>query len=187
MKDHKGMRPQDIVILLAIVAKQGEGWDRTGFQVIHRSPYPQNKHLAEILNISAAEISSSLYRSAYAGLISDIGNTKQVLLQAFWEFLKFGLKYVFPVQPGAIVRGIPTAHSAEPLKSKLSFQEEMVWEHPDGVVRGQAIIPLYVTVPDIVKKNQLLYELLALTDSIRIGGARERELAILELEKRFFP
>lgn len=186
MKDHKGMRPQDIVVLLAIVAKQREGWNGAGFKEIHRSPYPQNKHLAEILNISAAEISASLYRSEYAGLISDIGKTKQVLLQALLEFLKYGLKYVFPVQPGAIVRGIPTAHSAEPLNNKLSFQEEMVWEHPDGVLRGQAIVPLYVTVPEIVKKNQLLYEFLALTDSIRIGGAREKELAIQELEKRFF-
>ena len=185
MKDHKGMRPQDIVILLAIVAKQREGWDRKGLTVIHRGPYPQNKHVAELLNISTAEISSSLYRSAYAGLISDIGNTKQVLLQALLDFLKFGLKYVFPVQPGAIVRGVPTAHSAEPLKSKLSFQEEMVWEHPDGELRGQAILPLFVTVPGIAKNNSFLYELLALTDSLRIGGARERELAIVELEKRF--
>jgi len=84
------------------------------------------------------------------------------------------------------VRGVPTAHSAEPLKNKLSFQEEMVWEHPDGNIRGQLIIPLYTTVPEIVKNNILLYELLALTDSLRIGGARERELAISELEKRFF-
>jgi hypothetical protein len=186
MKDHKGMRPQDIVILLAIVAKQREGWDRAGLKIIHRNPYPQNKHLAELLNISPAEISSSLYRSAYAGLVSDISNTKKVQLQALLEFLKFGLKYVFPAQPGAIVRGEPTAHSAEPIKSKLSFQEEMVWEHPEGLVRGQAILPLFVSVPDIVKKNSLLYELLALTDSLRIGGARERELATAELEKRFF-
>ncbi|MEO6284392.1 MAG: hypothetical protein ABIN80_00550, partial [Dyadobacter sp.] len=186
MKDHKGMRPQDIVVLLAIVAVQRAGWDRKGLRVIHRLPFPLNKEIAELLRISTAEISASLYRSAYAGLIADISYSKQVFLQSLLEFLKSGLKYVFPVQPGAIVRGIPTAHSADPLKSQLSFQEEIVWEHADGNVRGQAILPLYSTVPEIVTKNKLLYELLALTDSLRIGGARERELAIIELEKRFF-
>jgi len=186
MKDHKGMRPQDIVILLAISSKRHEGWDKKGLKPIYKSPYLQNKTLSEILKISPAEISASLYRSSYAGLISDVTNTKQVLLQSLMDFLKSGIKYVFPTQPGAIVRGVPTAHSAEPLKSQLSYQEEMVWEHPDGTVRGQAILPLYGTVPEIVKSNALLYELLALTDSLRIGGARERELAIRELEKRFF-
>jgi len=107
-------------------------------------------------------------------------------MQSLFDFIKFGIKYVFPVQPGPLVRGVPTAHSAEPLKSQLSFQEEMVWEDADGTVRGQSIIPLYTSVPSAVKNNILLYELLALTDSVRIGGARERELAITELEKRFF-
>ncbi|WAC10311.1 hypothetical protein [Dyadobacter pollutisoli] len=186
MKDHKGMRPQDIVVLLAIVALQRGGWDRKGLKSVHRLPFPLNKTIAELLNISTAEISASLYRSAYAGLITDIAYSKNVLLKSTLEFLRFGLKYVFPVQPGALVRGIPTAHSADPLKNQLSFQEEIVWEHADGTVRGQAILPLYNTVPEIVTKNKLLYELLALTDSLRIGGARERELAIIELEKRFF-
>jgi hypothetical protein len=35
------------------------------------------------------------------------------------EFLIHGLKYVFPAYPGALVRGVPTAHSAEPLKGLL--------------------------------------------------------------------
>lgn len=185
MKDHKGMRPQDIVILLAIVSLHRDGWDRSGLKFLHRSPYPQNKDLAELLKISTAEISASIYRSSFSGLI-DAGPMKRVFMQSLFEFLKFGVKYVFPVQPGALVKGIPTGHSAEPLRSSLSFQEEVVWEHPEGTVRGQAIIPLYPTVPIIVKKNELLYELLALTDSLRIGGAREKDLATTELEKRFF-
>ena len=27
-------------------------------------------------------------------------------MQSLFEFLKYGLKYVFPVQPGALVRGV---------------------------------------------------------------------------------
>ena len=180
MKDHKGMRPQDIVVLLAITAINRKGWDRKTLVPISI----QNKFLAESLLISSAEISASLHRSSFSGLI-DI-SSKKVLMQSLFDFIKFGIKYVFPVQPGPLVRGVPTAHSAEPLKSQLSFQEEMVWEDADGTVRGQSIIPLYTSVPSAVKNNILLYELLALTDSVRIGGARERELAITELEKRFF-
>lgn len=181
MKDHKGMRPQDVVILFAVIAaKRNERIGR--LRIIGNTV--QNKILAESLGISSAEISASLYRSSFAGLI-DL-STKEVLRQSLFDFIKFGIKYVFPVQPGALLRGVPTAHSAEPLKSQLSFQEEMVWEDADGTVRGQSIIPLYSSVPKAVKNNPLLYELLALTDSVRIGGARERELAIIELEKRFF-
>ena len=185
MKDHKGMRPQDIVILLAIVSLHRDGWNKSGLKVIHRPPYPQNKDLAELLKISTAEISASIHRSSFSGLV-DMSPVKRVFMQSLFEFLKFGLKYVFPVQPGALVRGVPTGHSAGPLRSSLSFQEEVVWEHSEGLVRGQAIIPLYHTVPAIVEKNELLYELLALTDSLRIGGAREKDLATIELEKRFF-
>jgi hypothetical protein len=183
MKDHKGMRPQDIVVLLSIVSVRRTGWNegqRGSFNFLI-----QNKFLAESLGISSAEISASLYRSSYSGLI-DKSPFKIVFMQSLFDFIKFGIKYVFPVQPGPLVRGVPTAHSAEPLKSQLSFQEEMVWEDADGIVRGQSIIPLYTSVPSAVKNNILLYELLALTDSVRIGGARERELAITELEKRFF-
>lgn len=184
MNDHNGMRSQDVAVLLAIIAKHRTGWDREGFRVIHKKPYPQNKDLADLLQISTAEISGSLRRSAYAGLL-DIA-TKEVFMQALLEFLRYGIRYVFPIKAGALVRGVPTAHSAEPLRSKLTFQEEMVWEHSEGSVRGQALAPLFGSIPAIAHKDKLLYELLALTDSLRVGGAREKELAIKELEDRFF-
>ncbi|TKT94368.1 hypothetical protein FDK13_02110 [Dyadobacter frigoris] len=178
------MRPQDIVVLLAIIAIEQKDWNKkSGLRFMHKEI--QNKDLADSLKISSAEISASLYRSSFSGLI-DKNSYKKVFAQSLLDFIKFGIKYVFPVQPGPLVRGVPTAHSAQPLKSQLSFQEEMVWEDAEGTVRGQSIIPLYSSVPLAVKNNPLLYELLALTDSVRIGGARERELAIAELEKRFF-
>lgn len=185
MKDHKGMRPQDIVILLAILAIEQKDRNKTsGLRLAHREI--QNKDLADSLKISAAEISASLYRSSFSGLM-DKNSYKKVFAQSLLDFIKFGIKYVFPVQPGALVRGVPTAHSAEPLKSLLSFQEEMVWEDAEGTVRGQSIIPLYSSVPKAVKNNPLLYELLALTDSVRIGGARERESwQLLNLKSDFF-
>ena len=133
--------------------------------------------------MSEAEISESLRRSEYAGLIAD-KSTKKVNQKAFLEFLIYGIKYVFPTHPGAMVRGVPTAHSALPMKDKIVSDEIFVWEHSQGTVRGQAIEPLYQTVPKIVEEDPKLYELLALVDCIRTGNSRINSLAEKELAKR---
>jgi len=56
MKAHKVMRPHDIPILLKIIALGDKPW--------------MNKDLASGLQISASEISDSISRSSYAGLIA---------------------------------------------------------------------------------------------------------------------
>lgn len=53
-----------------------------------------------------------------------------------------------------------------------------------GRVRGQAIEPLYPSVPAAARKNVELYEFLALIDALRVGRARERKLAAEEISKR---
>ena len=91
---------------------------------------------------------------------------------------------VFPQQPGAVVRGIPTAHSAPPLNKIIQSTEHYVWPSAKGTLRGQSIVPLYPSVVEAVQKDKELHELLALVDAIRVGKARERELAINELQNR---
>jgi len=73
-----------------------------------------------------------------------------------------------------------------PLKSKLvaSPSEVYVWPDPQGVVRGQAIAPLYRSVPQAASNDPELYALLSLIDAIRVGRVREQRLAASELEKR---
>ena len=178
MKKHNGMRPQDIVVLLKIDAHRQKN---TAGQWDVRRPLLQ-KNLATELGISSSEITESLARSAFAGLY-DL-DQKAVLKQAFFEFLQHGLKYVFPQQPGALVRGVPTAHSAKPLADIIQSSEPYVWPSADGPVRGQAIEPLYPTVVQAISIDPTLYELLALVDSIRVGKAREVNLAVNELQKR---
>ncbi|MBN8823640.1 MAG: hypothetical protein J0I82_16525 [Spirosoma sp.] len=172
------MRPQDIVVLLKIDAHRQKN---TAGQWDVRRPLLQ-KNLATELGISSSEITESLARSAFAGLY-DL-DQKAVLKQAFFEFLQHGLKYVFPQQPGALVRGVPTAHSAKPLADIIQSSEPYVWPSADGPVRGQAIEPLYPTVVQAISIDPTLYELLALVDSIRVGKAREVNLAVNELQKR---
>ena len=162
------MRPQDIVILLKIAS-------------LGKSPWYM-KDLAYSLGISQSEISESLNRSAYAGLIN---TDKRILMKnALMELLEFGLKYIFPQQPGPVVRGLPTAHSAPPLDAVIDSTEIFVWPDPFGESRGQAIEPLHPGVPEASKKDEQLYQLLSLTDAIRVGKAREYQLAVSELKDR---
>jgi len=169
MKKHNGMRPQDIVVLLKILTIGNDEW--------------RNTDLAYSLNISASEISEALNRCKIARLIDS--KKRKVHKKSFLEFLMYGLKYVFPTEPGAIARGIPTAHSASPIKEHINAGSDVyVWPYSNGKVRGQEIEPLYKTLPEAVKNDQQLYELLVIIDTIRVGRAREINFAIEELKER---
>ncbi|MEZ7506991.1 hypothetical protein [Flavobacterium sp. Arc2] len=138
--------------------------------------------IAQDLNMSQSEVSQSLNRSKYAGLIDS--TKKKVNKLAFTELLLNGISYVFPQQPGPIVRGLLTAHSAQPLNKIINSNENYVWPYAKGLDRGQAIEPLYSTAVQASLKDQNLYELLTLVDAIRVGRTREKELAKTELKKR---
>ena len=163
------LKPQDVVILLKIIALEKKEWT--------------NSLIANKLGISPAEISCGLERCRIAKLID---NTKKVVnILALQDFLTHGLKYVFPPQPGAIVRGVPTAFSAEHIKSKISQgQDSYVWTSKNGTQRDQAIDPLYRSVPDACLQDSALYELLVIADTLRLGRVRELEIAIEELTIR---
>ncbi len=162
------MKPQDIVVLAKLIA-------------INDMDYTQMA-LAEMLYMSQSEISSSISRSTYAGLLMNRG--KEVNRKLFFDFIKYGLAVVFPQHPGAIVRGTLTAHSAPPLDMEIVSEEKYVWPYAKGRSRGQSIIPLYPTVPKAVALDGNLHELLALMDAVRVGRAREKNLALALLKNR---
>ena len=162
------MRPQDIVVLLKIISYDEKPWRQVP--------------MAKELFIGQSEMSRSLNRSKYAGLLADSGRNVRRL--ALTEFLEYGIAYVFPQRPGSIVRGVPTSHSAPPLNMQIQSDDDFVWPYAKGKSKGQAIVPLYKSVPEAVLKDSQLYEMLALIDAIRVGSAREKKLAVVELKKR---
>jgi hypothetical protein len=164
------MKPQDVVVLLKVIALNNDNW--------------QQKPLAQSLRMSQSEVSQSVARSKYAGILDDSG--KKVMRQALYDFLQYGLAVVFPAKPGAVVRGIPTAHSASPLKIEISSGEDYVWPFAQGNMRGHGIPPLYATVPQAALDDEQLYTLLALTDALRVGKAREKNIAVQELKNRIW-
>lgn len=168
MKKNNGMRPQDIVILLKIAARGNRAW--------------LMKDLSQELFISASEVSESLNRSVYAGLIA--ADKQHIMKMAFLDFLRYGLKYVFPIKPQAVVRGIPTAYGAAPLNNLIESDVLYVWAYAKGTVKGMSIEPLIASLPDACTNDPNLYELVALTDALRVGKAREQQIAYEELKKR---
>lgn len=167
MRKHNGMRPQDIAILLKICSIKDANW--------------QLVPLSNAMKISISEISESLNRSRLAHLVDY--NKKQVNRQNLLEFLEHGVHYVFPQQPGAIVRGVPTAHS-HPLMKKMFISEvDYVWPDNKGSKMGMMIEPLYPKQTEAIKEDPLFYELLALVDVIRVGKVREVKFAVSGLKK----
>ena len=162
------MRPQDIAILLKILSLDGKVWQLSG--------------LSHALFISLSEISESLNRSKIAGLIDY--NKKQINRLNLLEFLEHGIKYVFPQEPGAMVRGLPTAHSHPFMKQMFASEIAYVWPERNGDTLGLMLEPLYAKQVEAVKEDELFYKLLAIVDVIRVGKIREVNYALEELKKQ---
>lgn len=169
------LKPQDLLVCLELAARDQDSWTYA--------------ELAEDLGLSPSETNKAVERALEAGLLTPSTDPKGKpgpVRAALMEFLAHGVRHSFFASPGRLVRGMPTAHSAPPLDSQLHGSEEppLVWPDPEGEHRGQAVDPLYPTVPQAARKNARLYELLALTDALRCGRARERKLAVEALRER---
>ncbi len=116
MRKHKGMRPQEIVLRLKIVTKDGVEW--------------RMKDLTAELMISSSEVTESIERSVTAGLMRD--GKKHVMKVALKEFLVHCIRYVFPVRARDIVRGMATSHSAPPRIDHIVADVKYVWPNPEG-------------------------------------------------------
>ena len=167
MRKHNGMRPQDVAILLKLMALKDTNW--------------KLQPLSNELYISISEISESLNRSRMARLVDY--QKKRPNRETILEFLEHGIKYVFPQEPGALVRGIPTAHSHPYMQQFFQSELKYVWPDIQGEMLGQGIDPLYANQNKAAKQDPVFYKLLALVDVIRVGKVREVEVVINELQK----
>lgn len=173
MRVLQGIKPQDVLVLLKLCLWKDREW--------------RHVDLSNDLGLSQTEVSFALARCRASGFLDE--GKKRVNRSALLEFLAHGLKYVYPVQPGALCRGMPTAHSASPLSKRIVSDEhdQYVWPSSGGKMRGQAIEPLYESAPFAAEKDPRLHELLALVDALRVGRAREKSLAAEELGRRLRP
>lgn len=166
------LKPQDVVVLLKIVARGGEPWSYS--------------LLAWELGMSASEVHAAIRRSAEAGLFRADRGWGAPDCEALEEFLVHGLRYVWPPVRGGLVHGVPTLTAAAPLAGLVAPGEDppAVWPHPGEAVRGLALEPLYKSVPVAARRDPRLHELLVLVDAIRGARGTVRDLAIGELRAR---
>ena len=166
------LKPQDVVILLKLVAVGKSDWSFST--------------LSGALFMSPSEVHAGIKRAIAAKLaIRNIDRVKPAI-RSLEEFIVHGLRYVYVTDRGEITRGMPTLQAGPPLAEMLvpSNDPPPVWPDSEGNVRGQSFSPLYKSVPKAANQDNRLYELLVLTDAIRGGNAREREIAIKEIYKR---
>ncbi len=167
-------KPQDVVVVLLLALERERGVRRT---------YAE---LGQHLGMSASEVHAAVRRLREAYLLDPEDG---VQLKALRNFLVHGVPHAFPARAKEVTRGMPTAWAAPALSGKFSAGEQLppVWPDPDGKVQGTAVEPLYASVPAAARRNAALYDLLALVDALRIGRARERNLAEKELTVRLTP
>lgn len=166
------LKPQDFYLLLALTAVRGESLT-----------YPD---LAALTGLSMSEVHGALKRVEQARLLAFVDRQPRIVTPAFKEFLLHGARYAFPAARGSMVGGVPTAYAAAPLNRQIapSADPPPVWPHAEGSARGIALIPLYPSAPAAALRNAALYENLALFDALRMGNARERNLAVQLFEER---
>lgn len=168
------LRPQDLVVALKLY---GFGADIPSYVQLGRS-----------LHLSQFEAHAAVQRLIAARLATRIDSRIQPVVASLKNFLINGAVYTYPAVRGEITIGIPTAQAVAPLNALMVGSTELpsVWPHPQGDVRGQSLLPLYPGVPGAVQNDSRLYALLALFDALRIGQARERNLAAHLINERLY-
>jgi hypothetical protein len=166
------LKPQDLAVAMKLVTLKGN-W----------LPYAA---LGETMRLSRFESHAAIQRLAAAGLIVEIEGPPQVVIAALRSFVIFGARYAYPPVRGGLTIGFPTAQASPAVRNLISVSDEQVtvWPHPEGKIRGQSLLPLYVSLPLAAQEAPAFHELLALFDLLRIGQARERGIAQKILEER---
>jgi hypothetical protein len=164
------LKPHDIYVLLKLVSLGDSRWTYA--------------FLSESLFMSLSEVHAAMKRALSARLYDDL--RRLPVKKALEEYLIHGVKYAYPPDRGGPTRGMPTSYAAPPLNQMISSSDDLppVWPDPEGSVRGTEFSPLHKSVPRAAVLDHTLYELLALVDAIRDGRARERDLAVREIQKR---
>ena len=182
------MKSQDVVVLLKLASLEWTEHERSGEGSSHYEYSYSVRGLEAALGIGKTEVNASIKRSISSGLAIKEPRSERPVpnRRNLHNFIIHGLKFVYPANPGAMTRGLPTAFAAPPLRNLLISGGNYiyVWPYASAKTMGQSVEPLFKTVPEAVKKDDRLYEYLALVDAIRLGNQRETGLATERLSER---
>lgn len=162
------LRPTDLFVCLYLSTRTH---DPPGFE-----------YLAEHLGIGIGTAHRAVARLTASGLLLP---SRMVQRRALSDVLVHAARHVYYVKPGGLTRGMRTAEAAPPLADTVAPADPPpVWPDPHGDARGYALEPLHESVPAAARRDAELYALLALVDALRIGQARVRNLAAVQIRER---
>jgi hypothetical protein len=150
-------------------------------------PEDRYEPLANALATSTSAAHRSVARLQHAGLCEPSSRT--INRSACREFLVHGVRYAFPPVHGPERFGMPTAGSHPelvPLFGNGSAMKSLVWPMEGGVVRGEALVPLFNGVTKVATRDARLHHLLACVDVLRVGNEAQRHVAADLLTQRLF-
>lgn len=170
------LKAQDLIVLIKLLANPGDDFSQ--------------RSLSSSLCISLSEINASLKRLVEANLLRKSKSASFLpILAAAEEFLLYAVKYFFPGKLGELIQGVPTAVGASLFDKKIARGNDPipVWPDIHGSKRGLALLPIHPAITKSLRQSpdQEFYELLVLIDVIRSGQAREKNIAIKLLKKKF--
>lgn len=169
MKKQDTLRPVDLAVVLTLAVKTA-------------NPGPTYDQLGQALGLSSSTSFKSVQRLQSAGLLRP--ESREPNRMVLMQFLEHGVRCAFPPSIGREVRGVPTAHAGPTLSAFFDSAKPYVWPDLDGTVRGTGLAPLYPKAPDLARSEPEIYNVLTLVDALRVGEARERNLALDALRTR---
>jgi hypothetical protein len=166
------IQPLDVLVLLKLISAGG-----TSLSV---------RKLAEALGgVSKSAVEVALQRLKAHSLLRESEGDRQINRLVTRELLEKAIKWIAPAVVGGFELGLATAHAGPPLADKLRGDSDpMVIPIAEGPVRGRAVTPLHPAAPGAARSDPKLHDLLSLVDALRVGGARDREIAMAELRNR---
>src|SRR6188472_803888 len=110
------LRPHDVAVALELALSPRAGYER----------------LAAAVGVSVSQAYTAVRRLTLAKLVAP--DERRVIVPMLLDFLASGVPHAFPAALGPETRGVPTAHSAQPLAAELSSNDIVVWPSADGTV-----------------------------------------------------
>lgn len=149
------------------------------------SRVPVRELATSIGSVSKSAVDVSVRRLKAHALVHEGGEGRRINRLAVRDLFENAVHWIAPAVVGGYELGLATAHAASPLSDKFrSDDDPVVMPLAGGPCRGRAVSPLHEAAPAAAARDPKLYELLSIVDALRIGGARDREMAIAEFRRR---
>jgi len=142
------------------------------------------RELEAQLGAPKSTISLSLRRLREHRILREVDGKHKIQRLAARDLIEHGIRWIAPGEIGDYELGLLTSHAAEPLASHLMGDPDpLVMPLPHGPARGRVVTPIHRLAPQAAANDEKLYRLLVIADAFRIGRARDREVAAMELRK----